>query len=103
MRSFIVPNRTLRRSGGGGASCATGLPWRVITMLSPFSTARISSCRRFLASAMLTSIEKLIIATIYGQIKSAGRKDLGEFDQWRAASDDLPFFDEHGFNGCAER
>lgn len=71
MRSFMPPSRTCRRSGGGGAIWATGLPWRVMTTFSPFSTARISSGKRFLASAMLTSMFT-IIAIIYGHNKGAG-------------------------------
>ena len=70
MRSFMPPSLTSRRSGGGGAIWATGLPWRVMTTFSPSSTARISSGKRFLASAMLTSM-LAIIARNYGHSKNA--------------------------------
>jgi len=53
IRSFIPPNRTARDSGGG-ASWATGLPSSVMTTLSPFSMARISSGKRLPASAIAT-------------------------------------------------
>src|ERR1022692_3495297 len=39
MRSSILPKRTLRRLGGGGASAATGLPFAVTTADSSSSTA----------------------------------------------------------------
>src|ERR1039457_899019 len=56
MRPRIVPNRTVRRSGGAWASWATALPSCVMTTCSPFSKARMSSERRPSASAILTSI-----------------------------------------------
>ena len=52
----MAPHWMARRPAGGGVSWATGLPWRVMTTFSPFSTARISSGRWFLASAMPTSM-----------------------------------------------
>ena len=52
----MVSNRTFRRVGGGGTSCATGLPLRVITTCSPSATERSNAERLFLASATETSI-----------------------------------------------
>jgi hypothetical protein len=42
MRPCMLPKRTFRRVGGGGISCAAGLPLRVMTTGSASSTARTS-------------------------------------------------------------
>ena len=40
---------------GAGTICATGLPWRVMAIVSPLSTSLRSSAKRALASVALTS------------------------------------------------
>ena len=76
MRPSHPPSRTLRRlDPGGGPISATGLPWRVMITRSPFSTARISSVRRFLATAVLTSMSQ-IRAIIYGHNQWTSAQNL---------------------------
>jgi len=73
MRPFIPPRRARRRRCVGRTTWATGFPWRVITISSPSSTARITSEKRFFAWATLNSMHP-IIAISSGHFKSRARR-----------------------------
>src|SRR5215471_14806858 len=92
----MKPHLTFRRASGGCAIRATGLPRRVITMVSPSSIARISSARRRLASATPTSISKPPRQTARGD--AAGRERNPQHPRGRA---NLLLFSlrRHGLHG----